>query len=171
MGSQRSVATTARLSACKAGSTVVCRVLFPRARCSDRRRICARALVRQSRVNVAMWTWSWYVATSSSSTWRPPAHVPSRSTVDLCADGLASRVCDHVGPSLKPTNFLTNSVAVLVGMQCRCRGDHEHVQLLQDRIKDAEKHAPIFGRELLKCCEVQKGKDRETCVIKSVGCA
>ena len=97
-----------------------------------------------------------------AASWREPVvqrmwELPgvTRVKVDMCAYGLKTPGPSGEMAAQKPTYLLTNMPAMAEGMNRKCRGDHEHQQLISSRAKKAEEYTPAFCRALVKCTEIQ----------------
>ena len=61
-------------------------------------------------------------------------------TADQCQYGLvtpSAKDKTKMVPAMKPTKFMTNSVAMASQLQQRCKRDHEHQHLVGNRCRDA----------------------------------
>ena len=89
---------------------------------------------------------------------------------DQCAFGLAAKdASGEEGPALKPTRFLTNSVAIQRELSVRCRGCAKHVPLEGSRAKHAARYPRGLCRAVCRGLVEQARMDSEdlmalTCV-------
>ena len=73
---------------------------------------------------------------------------------DMCRFGMTTERAGHSGLSLKPTDFMTNSVCVADQLDRRClnmgniKRDHDHVQLDDGRPKHAQQYPPELCRAI-----------------------
>ena len=63
---------------------------------------------------------------------------------------------------MKPTKFLTNSIAMANQLNKRCRRDHTHQQLVSGRCKDASYYPAPLVRAILKGIALQAEEDRRS---------
>ena len=73
-----------------------------------------------------------------------------------CAFGLVSEDKLGVAPAMKPTRFLTNSVAIAERLHRRCSRDHRHVQLLGGRAAAAAKYPRELVEAILEGYEIER---------------
>ena len=66
-------------------------------------------------------------------------HRPGVYTAEahMCAFGMMSKDKHGPGYAMKPTRFLTNSVAMMKALSRRCPGHHRHVHLMEGRARAA----------------------------------
>ena len=74
---------------------------------------------------------------------------------DLRQFGLKSKKNGVEGPAKKPTRFMTNSLEMYNTLNIKCKGDHEHINLMEGRASAAA----IYPRGL--CRAIVKGTIRQ----------
>ena len=82
-----------------------------------------------------------------------------RVQTHMCQFGMMSRiggVGSELGPVLKPTGFMTNSVHIANGLQKVCPRDHTHVPLVGGRAAGAAIYPPGLCRAICRGLAAQK---------------
>ncbi len=86
---------------------------------------------------------------------------------DMCRFGLKSKDQLGEGLAIKPTYFMTNSLAIAKRLAQPCAGDHRHVHLMEGRAAKAAEYTPELCREICKGLIEQKRADANNVVALS----
>ena len=92
---------------------------------------------------------------------------------NMCRCGMTTERAGHLGLSLKPTDFMTNSVCVADQLDRRClnmgniKRDHDHVQLDGGRPKQAQQYPPELCRAICRGVRDQLELDKNgLCIVE-----
>ena len=77
----------------------------------------------------------------------------------MCAYGMQSEVRDGVGFAMKPTRFLTNSIVTAKALSRTCPGNHQHVRLMEGRVRAAAMYAQALWRAIFRATLEQAKAD------------